>query len=201
VNRKTFTKIAFVIGNGVSRKGVDINELKKYGKVYGCNAIYREYIVDYLVAVDVKMVLEINKAGYQKHNLTYTNPNKAFSAINHLQYFNPSMGWSSGPTALWLATTHNYSEIYIFGFDYKGLNNGKNLNNIYADTVNYKKSTDGAIFFGNWLRQTIATIQKNPNTQFIRIIDKDTYIPLEFEKLPNIKHLDIETFKKIFNIS
>ena len=50
---------AFVIGNGVSRKGIDLNLLNKHGTVYACNAIYRDYDPDYLVAVDPKMIFEI----------------------------------------------------------------------------------------------------------------------------------------------
>ena len=36
---KIMTKRVFLIGNGNSRKDFDLTPLKKYGKVYGCNAI------------------------------------------------------------------------------------------------------------------------------------------------------------------
>ena len=193
--------ISFVLGNGTSRKTVDVNELKSLGKIYGCNALYRTFSPDYLVAVDVKMILEINKAGFQHKNKVWTNPNKSYQRIQNLNYFNPSKGWSSGPTALWLAAEHGYKTIYILGFDYRGLNNGKTLNNIYADTVNYKKSTDGATFFGNWMRQTTNVIKEHPNTKFVRVIAPDNYIPEELNKFNNIKHVFIEDFKKMFNLS
>ena len=51
--------IAFVIGNGTSRKPIDLNQLKTFGKIYACNAVYREMNPDYLVAVDSKMITEI----------------------------------------------------------------------------------------------------------------------------------------------
>ena len=57
--------VAFVIGNGTSRKDLELHSLKKYGKVYACNAVFRTFEPDYLVAVDVKMILEINHAKYQ----------------------------------------------------------------------------------------------------------------------------------------
>ena len=53
--------VAFVIGNGESRKDIDLYPLKNYGKLYACNAVYRHFQPDYLVAVDVKMILEINQ--------------------------------------------------------------------------------------------------------------------------------------------
>ena len=194
-------KCSFVLGNGTSRKSIDLNELKENGKIYACNAVYRTFNPDYLVAVDVKMVLEINKAGYQHKNEVWTNPNKSYQRIKNLNFFNPSKGWSSGPTALWLAAEHGYETVYILGFDYRGLNEGKLLNNIYADTANYKKSTDGATFFGNWMRQTKSVIKENPQINFVRVIQPDNYDPEELNTFDNYSTVFIEDFKKIFNIS
>ena len=50
---------AFIIGNGKSRKGFDLNILRPYGKIYGCNALYREFDPDYLIAIDEGMIDEI----------------------------------------------------------------------------------------------------------------------------------------------
>jgi uncharacterized Rossmann fold enzyme len=192
---------AFVLGNGTSRASVKSQELKTFGKVYGCNALYRTFDPDYLIAVDVKMVLEINKAGYQRKNTVWTNPNKSYQKMSNLNFFQPSKGWSSGPTALWLASQHGYEKIFILGFDYKGLDEGKKLNNMYSDTVNYKKSTEGATFFGNWLRQTVSVIKDNPKINFIRVIASDNYIPEELNKFVNVEHITTDTFKKIYSLS
>ena len=201
IPRTTANKnISFVLGNGTSRRPIDLEQLKANGKVYACNAVYRTFQPDYLVAVDVKMVLEINKAGFQHKNEVWTNPNKSYQRIQNLNFFNPSKGWSSGPTALWLAAQHGYETIYILGFDYRGLNDGKLLNNIYADTANYKKSTDGATFFGNWMRQTKAVIKENPEIKFVRVIQPDNYDPEELNTFDNYSTIFIEDFKKIFNI-
>ena len=58
---------AFVIGNGKSRLPVNLEQIKTKGKVYACNAVYRTFQPDHLIAVDVKMVLEINKAEVEKY--------------------------------------------------------------------------------------------------------------------------------------
>ena len=195
-----FQDIAFVIGNGTSRSSIDLPQLKENGKTYACNAVYRTFSPDYLVAVDVKMVLEINKAGYQHKNKVWTNPNRSYQRMQNLNYFSPSKGWSSGPTALWLAAQHGYKTIYILGFDYRGLNDGTTFNNIYADTANYKKSTDGATFFGNWSRQTQSVIKSSSKINFVRVINKDSYIPQEFSKFNNLEHITVEEFKKSFEI-
>ena len=194
------TSTAFVLGNGTSRSSIDPKLLKVHGKTYGCNALYRTFAPDYLVAVDVKMVLEISKAGYQHRNPVWTNPNKSYQRIQNLNYFHPSKGWSSGPTALWLASQHQYERVFILGFDYRGLNDGGKFNNLYADTVNYKKSTDGATFFGNWLRQTASVIKENPQIQFYRVILPDNYCPEELNKFNNLKTIFVDDFKKMFNL-
>ena len=186
-----------MLGNGTSRKSIDLNQLKEHGTVYGCNALYREFNPDYLVAVDAKMVIEINNNKYQHNHEVWTNPNRTYHQLTGFNYFNPSKGWSSGPTALWLASTHNIKDIYILGFDYQGID--EKINNIYADSKNYKKSSDKATYYGNWLKQTITTCQKFSKTRYIRVLGENTFIPREFLKIPNLTHITIEEFKKSFN--
>jgi len=193
--------IAFVIGNGVSRLPIDLEQLKSIGKVYACNAVYRTFRPDFLVAVDVKMILEINKAGFQHKNQVWTNPNRSYERIKNLNFFSPSKGWSSGPTALWLATQHQYKKIYILGFDFRGSKQGRMFNNIYADTANYKKSTDGATFFGNWMRQTTSVIKQNTDIEYKRVIAPDNYCPEELNKFNNLENIFIEDFQQMFNLA
>ena len=194
----TNKEYGFVIGNGVSRNSINLNNLKQFGKVYACNAVYREFDPDYLVAVDVKMVLEINKSMYQQKNQVWTNYNKSYEGLQHFNYFQPGKGWSSGPTALWLSAQHRHKRIYILGFDYKGLKDGQKFNNIYADTPNYKQSQDSATFFGNWLRQTQSVVKEHEKTEFIRVITPDNYCPDELNKLNNYNTITVEEFKKQF---
>lgn len=191
----------FVIGNGTSRQHINLNDLKQFGKIYACNAVYREFDPDYLIAVDVKMIIEINKNNYQHKNPNvWTNPNKAYKQITDLNFFSPSKGWSSGPTALWLAAQHGYKDIYILGFDYKGLPGGNKVNNIYAGTDNYKKTTDSATYYGNWLKQTATVIKENTNIRFHRVIAQDNFTPDELNKFSNLKTIYVQDFQKMFGI-
>ena len=192
-------KVAFVLGNGVSRKPVDSTSLRPFGKIYGCNALYREFDPDYLIAVDVKMIVEINKQGYQHHHQVWTNPNKSYSKMTDLNFFKPSKGWSSGPTALWLAAQHGYTKIYILGFDYKGLNNNK-VNNIYSDTRNYKRSAENATYYGNWLKQTENVIREHSNVSFVRVIQPDNYCPDELNRHVNYKTITVDEFKNLYRL-
>ena len=189
--KKASNDIAFVFGNGTSRLAIKMENFMTLGTVYGCNAQYREYSPHYLISVDVKMVNEIIASGYHKENEVWTNPNKGISTKNGINLFTPHKGWSSGPTALHFSATNGHKEIYFFGFDFQGLN-GK-LNNAYADTFNYKKSTDSATFFGNWLSQTEKTIKEFRNTKFYRVIPQGAFIPDRLgPTLQNLKHVTYE---------
>jgi|TARA_B110000977_G_scaffold77819_1_gene104803 hypothetical protein len=191
------TKTAFVLGNGTSRTSINHTQLKEHGTIYGCNALYREFDPDFLVAVDTKMIIEINKAGYQHSHSVWTNPNRAFNGMNGFNLFTPSKGWSSGPTALWLASTHDKQTIYIVGFDYHGIDD--KINNIYADSPNYKKSSERATYHGNWLKQTCTTCRKFPEKRYIRVVKEEiSFIPNELLKIDNLTHITVKEFKKNF---
>ncbi len=189
--------VAFVLGNGTSRTSLNHNSLLDKGIVYACNAMYREFEPHYLIAVDVKMVNEIVASGYNKTHAVWTNPNKGISTKHHLNLFNPHKGWSSGPTALWFASEQGHRDIYIFGFDYQGLQG--RFNNMYADTYNYKKTSDTATFHGNWLSQTERTIKDFRHTQYYRVINPGDFVPDQLGiQVKNIKHITYDDFNSRF---
>lgn len=189
-------KPAFVLGNGQSRSNVNIAALNGYGMIYGCNALYREFSPDHLIAVDVKMVNEIISSGYHRTHNVWTNPNKGIKSKESINILNPHRGWSSGPTALWLAAQNNHQEIYILGFDYQGIKG--RFNNIYADTFNYKKSSDPATYHGNWLSQTEKVIKEYRHIRFTRVVNQTDLVPDSLTKIGNLRHLNYEEFEKIF---
>ena len=196
-------KIAFVLGNGTSRKIINPVDLRPYGKIYGCNALFRTFAPDYLVAVDTKMVIEIQQAGYHHNNEVWNNPNKLTKQDPNINKFNPNKGWSSGPTALFMASTHDNPVIYILGFDYTGLGKEHELvNNLYAGTKNYKNVNDRATYYGNWQRQTFNCINQFNRTKYVRVTEnEDSYIPDNFINCKNLKHITINEFMENFKIS
>ena len=64
-------KRVFCIGNGESRKVLDLEKLRPHGKIYGCNALYRDFTPDVLCAVDSGIMHEIYNSGYCQNNKTY----------------------------------------------------------------------------------------------------------------------------------
>ena len=183
---------AFVLGNGTSRKHFDVEKLRGKGNIYACNAVYRSFEPDVLIAVAPKMVHEIVADGYHHNHVVWTNYNNGYKEYTNLNYFQPSKGWSSGPTALAKAADDKHKTIYILGFDYMGLNGGKKFNNLFADTNNYKKSKEPATYYGNWLRQTESVIRTNTDTQFLRVTNVGDFCPGQLNSYDNIRNIDYD---------
>jgi hypothetical protein len=203
------SNIAFVLGNGESRKGIQIEDLKKHGTVFACNGVYRTDRPDFLVAVDPKMMIEIAESDYIKNNKVWSNfnvqYNKHQNILDHVKWFQPSLGWSSGPTALRLACDQKFKEVYILGFDYQGhiddkKTNRHKFNNLYKDTRNYKKTNDEATFYGNWMNQTKRCLQDFKDTNFYRVTPTGGFQPKDLEWNDNLKHVNTEEFLSKFNL-
>lgn len=200
---------AFVLGNGESRRGIDIDDLKEKGTVFACNGVYRTHRPHYLIAVDPKMILEIAEGDYMLHNKVYSNFNAQYNKnqkiIDHCNWFKPSLGWSSGPTALRLACDLGFKEIYVLGFDYQGhKEDGKSqrfkFNNVFKDTRNYKKGNDEATFYGNWMNQTKRCLQDFKDVKFHRVIPKGWFQPKDLGWSGNIDHPTTEEFLEKFSL-
>ena len=57
---------AYIIGNGPSRKDLDLDTLD--GTIFGCNALFRDYPADYLVSGDSTIIKEICASDYPKEH-------------------------------------------------------------------------------------------------------------------------------------
>ena len=189
---------AFVLGNGQSRQSIDLNCLKKHGPVYGCNALYREFVPDVLVATDMPIATAIQESGYALKNKFYTR--RPLPNLGAQRLCKEYMGFSSGPNAVGLACLHGYMQIFMLGFDL-GTANGK-FNNLYANTEFYKKSSAPPTFSGNWIRQITQICNSYPTRQFIRVQGPESALVYELtEKIPNMKFMQISEFKDLLNTS
>jgi len=142
---------AYIIGNGPSREGFDLNKLKTSGQTYGCNALYRDFVPDYIFSVDTKMTVKMcEDKVYEKcfHYAPSLEVNRPYSKGKlHLVPNNPH--WISGNQAMWTACVHGHKNIFLIGFDFREYGKDQ-LNNIYQDTPNYGERHGDTIFEG-WL--------------------------------------------------
>lgn len=182
----------FCIGNGKSREHLDLNKLKKHGKIFGCNALYRDFTPDYLITNDNEMVNEIIKNNYSKHNIVYLvqqnpslniPPEHKFKLAPWNDTLHPiNTGWANVRLAYSLFPE---DQIYMIGYDIHG-----ERNNIYDNTSCYPKSTEFHHMSREW-ESMFSMIEEHfcPNIKLKRVID-DTL------EIPNIKNITYENFWK-----
>jgi len=179
----------FVIGNGESRKDFDFNKLKYQGKIYGCNALYRDFTPDTLVVVDTGMVREITTSDYKGEVVYYDRKIKKLRMHGKYIFTFDYRGWAAGPTATWLLCTrmyHHVHDIYLLGFDFYSKND--KINNIYKDTECYRKVTDMSVLPTNWIMQFKQIFSEFRRKNFYRVQHKETdfHVP-EFDLHKNYK--------------
>ena len=187
---------AFVLGNGISRQAIGVADMGHMGMIYGCNALYREHTPDVLVATDRPIAEHIQRSGYSAAHRFYTRrPLPGFGAqVVPKPYF----GYSSGPIAVSLAALDQNQIIYLVGFD-MGPTATKTINNVYAGTEFYKPVTAAPTFTGNWIRQLVRIMHDFRATQFVRVAGVATARLAELESVPNLAHLDLDTFADRIN--
>ena len=187
---------AFVLGNGVSRRGIDLTQLRQHGPIYGCNALYREYTPDVLVATDRPIATVIQQSGYSAQHRFHTRrplPNLGARSVPAEYYGN-----SSGPIACALAALDHHQEIYMLGFDL-GPDVDQTFNNMYAGTEFYKESGAKPTFTGNWIRQLTTLARDFATTQFYRVRGNTTADIPELQKILNFHHCELAQFRNRFN--
>ena len=182
---------AFVLGNGRSRIPVPLERLGAWGAIYGCNALYRDFMPSVLVSTDPPISTRIQEEGVSQRVRHYTRrplPNCRSQRIPQ-DYF----GFSSGPAAVGIACDNGHTVIYMVGFDLGALPNNR-FNNVYADTEFYRKSTANPTFTGNWVRQIITVCGDFPAASFHRVMGDTTADIPEFHNIKNMRSLPMSDF-------
>ena len=166
----------YVFGNGESRTSVDIDKLD--GIKIGCNAIYRDYIVDHLVCVDRRMVNEAIDNGANDYALVYTREDwlsqyKQFKRIravpilpyNGTERWDEPFQWGSGPYAVLLAAKLCKGDtVRLVGFDL--YSSTATVNNVYKSTSNYDSADKRAVDPRYWIHQIGKIFEIYPRRTF-----------------------------------
>ena len=183
--------IAFVLGNGLSRQHLNLAHVKNHGMIYGCNALYREFTPDVLVATDRPISEAIQHSGYAKKHCFYTRKPLPDSGARRVP--TTYHGYSSGPNAVGIAVQDQHHRIYLVGFD-MGPAKNNSFNNIYAGTEFYKSTTAAPTFTGNWVKQLRKICEDSQQTHFFRVCGPTTARITELENIKNLEHLDLAIF-------
>ena len=182
------TNKAFILGNGESRTWIDPYVLKEHGKVWSCNASYRDFNPDVLVAVDTKMITEIEESGYLDtfEGEHYFYPKKDEEGQHSLFRF----GHSSGPWAALISLTHDEpDELYLIGHDIYTNSPQNHINNIYAGSENYVRKNHPNHGPDNWVAELMRLFYNFPDVKFYHLCPIKK--PPEWEGVPNLIYLTL----------
>jgi hypothetical protein len=187
---------AFVLGNGVSRKNIELLRLQPYGKIYGCNALHREFVPDVLIATDRPIAEHIQNSGYSlTHRFHTRRPVEGLGALDVPQ---PYFGYSSGPIAAGIAAIDGHRRIYLLGFD-MGPSPNNTINNIYAGSEFYKRADAPPTFTGNWVKQLTKIMGDHRQVSFVRVHGTTTAHIAQFDNINNLTKLDLDVFMDRIN--
>ena len=179
-NQVTGVSGTLVLGNGESRKGLDLAHIYPHYTIVGGNAVHRAMVVDHLVCCDRRMVLEATEGKNTKdtkiyvrgENYQYFRKVRKDKRINSVPYISPKdeqkhnqpINWGSGPYAVLVAATLESDNITLLGFDLYG-NNDK-VNNLYKGTNNYADADTHPIDPSYWKIQIGEVFKNHPHKNF-----------------------------------
>lgn len=179
-----------VVGNGISRRGQDLEDWKyKCSVMIGCNNLYKEIFPDMLVSADWNMTNQILKDVPAFPGLHIFRDKKVWRVRTGRMILVSLMkpGWSSGGRAVELACSLcDPEKVYLIGFDLDWTSAGS-YNNMYEGMPGYKKAGDPPVCPKNFISQ-IETVCKNfPTVEFVRYIPEEGAINKQLALLPNMK--------------
>ena len=130
---------AFIIGNGPSRLDINLHDLVGKGKIYGCNALYRDFDqFDYLVVIDEqfrKLIEAGGKEGVVEGTKLILPPDEECVEETTGRRSN------AGMNAMREAIRHGATKLFCLGFDFVMTDEEKNTDNIYKGSEGYGEET------------------------------------------------------------
>jgi hypothetical protein len=194
----------WVIGNGESRSIVDIDRLEK--PRIGCNAIARDYTVEYLICVDRRMVDESINLKFNDYGIVLTRKNwiskynkiKNIRVVPDLPYngeqrWDEPFQWGSGPYAVLLgALKTKTKQVNIIGFDL--YSKTKTVNNVYKDTHNYSEGSKRPVDPRYWIHQVGMVFKCFPKIKFTIYQEQGWELP----KAWNNTNVEVDNISNIY---
>jgi hypothetical protein len=188
---------AVIIGNGTSRLDFNLQHLKtksgllgaKTVQTYGCNALYRDFTPDFLVAIGNHGIIdEIARTVYPNDNIVYTNnlhllehPNK-FYLIPYDPYAD------AGTTAAYIAAFDGHKRIYLLGFD--GYDMEGHNNNIYADTNGYDRKWEFEVEGDKLINNRVQLFNVYNDVDFVWVTPRGrSTMPEQLKWVPNHRQI------------
>lgn len=203
---------AIVIGNGISRVDFDLRNIlehrdtaawgertpwrspriKKKFNTYGCNALYRDYKVDFLVATGEQIIQEIANDPYCVDNVVYANKNIVIDYPSKFHFIPQDLDYNSGSIATYMAAFDGHKKVYMLGFD--GVDNNTNNYNYYANTPGYLPANHPTNE-EYWTKCLYNIMTTYDDVEFIRVAPSSRFrTPERLKYVLNFRTIDFRQF-------
>lgn len=196
VTNRQISNTAVVIGNGMNRLEFNLREFKKPSgllgsrtvQTYGCNALYRDFNPDFLVAIGNNGIVdEIANSGYTNEHIVYSSSIHLLEHPGKFYLLPYDVYADAGTTALYLAAFDEHKKIYMIGFD--GHEPGWN-NNVYANTNGYDEKTL-SIDPEEWVQNRKQVFDVYDDVEFIWVTPRArSIVPEPWRYCLNFRHID-----------
>jgi hypothetical protein len=195
------TAQAVCLGNGESRRDFDLMWISRHRagllakdkfQSYGCNALYRNFSPDFLVATGKEIIAEIANTDYCTDNIVYTTAEYLPKYPEKFYLVPQNISFDAGALAAYLACFDGHKKVFLLGYDQ--YDTPGPVNNIYKDTAGYLLSTDeqNGQFFGLTLQNVVQTYD---DVEFIRVMPLSTWWqPIGLRPLLNFRQISYKEF-------
>jgi len=187
---------ALIVGNGLSRKDIDLREVARVNDnmtIFGCNAIYRDYapkyeVPDYLVAIDDGIITEIECSSFPASRVLIPPQEERWEPKGiwgEATAFSSTPRSNAGTNAIREAIKLGFTDIRLVGFDSFVYSKDIAESNMYDGTDNYGPETRAKFEEGIGRVQYIAwVIRENSDVSFTFYLPENVpYIQID---LPNV---------------
>ena len=206
INTHTTTQ-AVAIGNGESRANFDLRFIQYHQagiggaetlQSYGCNALYRDFTPDFLIAVGDEIIKEIADSGYTNNNIVYTNAGAVLDNPGKFYLIPQNLSYDAGSLAAYMACFDGHKKVFLIGYDQydnQHQHAGGNYNNIYKGTNGYLDTNE--VQNGKFISSTLFNVMTTySDVEFVKVMPEKTWwVADEILPLPNFRQIDYNEFR------
>jgi hypothetical protein len=195
------TNQAVAIGNGPSRLVFDLGHIARHKggllgtdrlQSYGCNALYRDFTPDFLIANGDDIINEIFNSGYANNNIVYTHAESVLKYPGKFYLLPQNIHIDAGALAAYMAAFDGHKKIFLLGYDSYDVT--MPTDNIYVGTPGYPDP--GVLHSGEFIGKSLTNVVKAyGDVEFIRVMPQDSWnIYYALKPLPNFRQIDYRDF-------
>jgi hypothetical protein len=202
LNTYTTTQ-AVAIGNGPSRLKIDLNLIIRHTagerganslQSYGCNALYRDFAPDFLIAVGDGIIDEIANSGYCNNNIVYANANYLIKHPGKFYMIPQNIYYDSGAIAAYMAAFDGHKKVFLLGYDSYDVPGP--YENVYKGTANYLTGQEPEPENHNFLTLSLhSVIQTYSTCEFVKVMpESGHWVHDSIDYLPNFRQISYRDF-------